>query len=108
MSWVPSVHEIYTGVSRIIRPGGWYRVDFGNPANHSLEWDGEYYRVKEPYSERVIGIQMGRMTFGTILAIYSMDSWRTDFGLSMLRSVLGPNQTLKRHRGVGRIKWLTT
>ena len=28
MSWVPSVHEVYSGVSRIIRPGGQYRVDF--------------------------------------------------------------------------------
>ena len=53
MSWVPSVHEIYRGVSRIIRPGGWYRVDFGNPATHFLEWDGECYRITEPYSERV-------------------------------------------------------
>ena len=53
MSWVPSVHEIYKGVSRIIRPGGWYRVDFGNPANHFWEWDGEFYRVTEPYAERV-------------------------------------------------------
>ena len=53
MSWVPSVHEIYSGVSRIIRPGGWYRVDFGNPATYFLEWDGECYRITEPYSERV-------------------------------------------------------
>ena len=53
MSWVPSVHEIYRGVSRIIRPGGQYRVDFGNPATHFLEWDGECYRITEPYSERV-------------------------------------------------------
>ncbi len=53
MSWVPSVHEIYRGVSRIVRSGGRYRVDFGNPANHFWEWDGEFYRVTEPYSERV-------------------------------------------------------
>ena len=53
MSWVPDVHEIYEGVSRIIRPSGWYRVDFGNPANHFLEWDGEFYRVAEPYTERL-------------------------------------------------------
>ena len=53
MSWVPSVHEIYSGVSRIIRPGGRYRVDFGNPATHFLEWDGECYRITEPYTERV-------------------------------------------------------
>jgi len=53
MSWVPSVHEVYEGVSKIIHPGGHYRVDFGNPATHFLEWDGEFYRVAAPYSERV-------------------------------------------------------
>ena len=63
MSWVPSVHEIYKGVSRIIRPGGQYRVDFGNPANHFLEWDGEYYRVTEPYSERLYRYSDGAFDF---------------------------------------------
>jgi SAM-dependent methyltransferase len=63
MSWVPSVHEIYRGVSRIIRPGGRYRVDFGNPANHSLEWDGECYRVTEPYSVRVHRYSDGAFDF---------------------------------------------
>ena len=63
MSWVPSVHEIYRGVSRIIRPGGQYRVDFGNPANHSLEWDGEFYRVTEPYTERIYRYSDGAFDF---------------------------------------------
>ena len=63
MSWVPSVHEIYRGVSRIIRPGGLYRVDFGNPANHFLEWDGEFYRVVEPYSERFYRYSDGAFDF---------------------------------------------
>ncbi len=63
MSWVPSVHEIYRGVSRIIRPGGRYRVDFGNPANHFWEWDGECYRVTEPYAERVFRYPDGAFDF---------------------------------------------
>ena len=63
MSWVPSVHEIYRGVSRIIRPEGQYRVDFGNPANHFWEWDGEFYRVTEPYSERVFRYSDGAYDF---------------------------------------------
>ena len=63
MSWVPDVHEIYEGVSRIIRPGGWYRVDFGNPANHFLEWDGEFYRVTEPYTERIYRHSDGAFDF---------------------------------------------
>ncbi len=63
MSWVPSVREIYKGVSRIIRPRGWYRVDFGNPASHFLEWDGEYYRITHPYSERVYRYSDGAYDF---------------------------------------------
>ena len=53
MSWVPSVREVYSGVSRIVRPGGRYRVDFGNPANHALAWDGDSYTIVEPYTTRV-------------------------------------------------------
>ncbi len=52
MSWVPSVQEVYRGVSRILRPGGRYRVDFGNPAMHFLQWDGQHYRITAPYTER--------------------------------------------------------
>ena len=63
MSWVPDVHEIYEGVSRIIRPCGCYRVDFGNPANHFLEWDGEFYRVTEPYTERIYRHSDGAFDF---------------------------------------------
>ena len=109
MSWVPSVHEIYRGVSRIIRPGGRYRVDFGNPANHFWEWDGEYYRITEPYSRaRFLGIQKtAHSTFGTIWVIYSTDLWTTVSELSVLRNGLGPSQILRRHREVGRMKWLT-
>ena len=63
MSWVPSVHEVYKGVSRLIRSGGRYRVDFGNPANHFLEWDGEFYRVTKPYAERVFRHPDGAFDF---------------------------------------------
>ena len=63
MSWVPSVHEVYEGVSRIIRPGGHYRVDFGNPATHFLEWDGEFYRLAERYSERIFRYSDGAFDF---------------------------------------------
>jgi len=54
MSWVPDVCEVYAEVARILRPGGRYRVDFENPANHFIEWDGEAYRITQPYSERLL------------------------------------------------------
>ena len=63
MSWVPSVHEIYRGVSRVIRPGGRYRVDFGNPSTYFLEWNGESYRVTEPYTQRIFRYPDGAFGF---------------------------------------------
>jgi SAM-dependent methyltransferase len=59
MSWVPDVREVYAGVARVLRPGGLYRVDFGNPATHFLEWDGEAYRITAPYTERVYRHETG-------------------------------------------------
>ena len=53
MSWVPSIHEVYSGVSGLVKPGGRYRVDFLNAANHFMEWDGEHYQITKPYSERM-------------------------------------------------------
>lgn len=54
MSWIPDVREVYAQVARVLRPGGLYRTAFGNPANHFLEWDGEAYRITQPYSERLL------------------------------------------------------
>lgn len=59
MSWIPDVREVYAQVARVLRPGGLYRTDFGNPANHFLEWDGEAYRVTQPYSERLFHPESG-------------------------------------------------
>jgi len=55
MAWVPDAREIYTGVVRILRPGGVYRVDFANPATEFVDcwdaWDGAGYRLTVPYAE---------------------------------------------------------
>ena len=48
MSWIPDVREVYAQVTRVLRSDGLYRVDFNNPGNHFLEWDGEAYRVTAP------------------------------------------------------------
>lgn len=70
MSWVPDVREVYAGVVRVLRPGGLYRVDFGNPATHFLEWDGEAYRITAPYAARYYRHETGaydyRHTFSDI------------------------------------------
>ena len=48
-SWIPDVHEVYSGVARVLKTGGLYRVDFNNPANHFMEWQREAYIVARPY-----------------------------------------------------------
>ena len=67
MSWIPDVHEIYAQVSRVLRSGGVYRVDFNNPGNHFLEWDGEAYRVTAPYSEKTYRHESGGLRFSPLL-----------------------------------------
>jgi SAM-dependent methyltransferase len=59
MSWIPDVREVYAQVAQLLRAGGLYRADFVNPANHFLEWDGEAYRVTQPYSERLFHPESG-------------------------------------------------
>jgi ubiquinone/menaquinone biosynthesis C-methylase UbiE len=49
--FVPDTREVYTGVARVLRPGGIYRVGHINPATYGMEedaWDGEGYRIMEP------------------------------------------------------------
>ena len=70
MSWIPDVREVYAQVTRVLRSDGLYRVDFNNPGNHFLEWDGEAYRVTAPYSEKTYRHESGaydsRHYFGDI------------------------------------------
>ena len=63
MGWIPDVREVYRGVGRVLSSGGLYRVDFGNPANHFMEWDGEAYRITKPYSERMFPHEDGAYDF---------------------------------------------
>ena len=50
--FVPDVRKVYGEVVRILKPGGTYCVCHCNPATQVIEetsWDGEGYRVREPY-----------------------------------------------------------
>lgn len=51
--YVPDIRQVYTEVSRILRLGGLYRTDMEQPATHFIRWDGEGYRVTNPYCEFV-------------------------------------------------------
>ena len=52
-AWIPDIRQVYQGVVRILKRGGIYRVDFGNPATEFVDWfgwDGEAYRITVPYA----------------------------------------------------------
>ena len=55
LSYVPDLRPVFDEVCRVLRPGGVYRAEFGNPATQFLDmdaWDGEGYRVTVPYAVR--------------------------------------------------------
>jgi len=53
MAYIPDVREVYSEVARVLRKGGLYRADAGNPAVQFVDWDGEGYRITRPYAERI-------------------------------------------------------
>ncbi len=63
MPYIPDVRQVYSGVSRLLRTGGVYRVDFGNPVAQFVEWDGEAYRVTRSYAEKVDPRENGAIEF---------------------------------------------
>jgi SAM-dependent methyltransferase len=55
ISYVPDVRPVYAQVSRVLRAGGTYRVEFTNPATQFVDmedWDGCGYRISVPYTVR--------------------------------------------------------
>ncbi len=54
--FVPDVREVYAEVTRVLKPGGLYRVGHCNPTTYPAcfdgsanGWDGVGYRIAEPY-----------------------------------------------------------
>jgi SAM-dependent methyltransferase len=51
--FVPDLREVYSGVARVLREGGLYRLGVCNPATQVVEetsWDGAGYRILVPYA----------------------------------------------------------
>ena len=50
--YVPDVRKLYAEVNRVLKPGGYYRVEHWNPVHVQLAqhrmWDGKAYRVARP------------------------------------------------------------
>ena len=53
INFVPDARQVLDEVGRIIRPGGFYKLDFGNPfwSMEEHEWDGSGYPIKQPYEQ---------------------------------------------------------
>jgi SAM-dependent methyltransferase len=54
INFVPDVNEVFTGVRRILRQGGLYRLEFGNPLAIPLDerhWNGVGYPLNQPYQD---------------------------------------------------------
>ncbi len=63
LCYIPHLHEVYAGVSRVLRAGGRYRAQYHQPAIFFAGWDGEGYRLTEPYAERVLRREDGGIEF---------------------------------------------
>ena len=61
--YVPDIQQVYSEVARVLRQDGVYRVDFGQPAVHFMEWDRNAYRVTEPYCEKTDRREDGAIEF---------------------------------------------
>jgi SAM-dependent methyltransferase len=52
INFVPSVAPVFSGVRRVLKPGGVYYLQFANPFSHAVDeeaWDGQAYPLKLPY-----------------------------------------------------------
>jgi SAM-dependent methyltransferase len=52
MNFVPSVEPVFDEVARVLRPGGLYRMQCGNPFFADMDerqWNGEGYTISRPY-----------------------------------------------------------
>ena len=63
LCYIPDIRQVYGEVSRVLRPGGRYRAQYHQPAIFFAGWDGEGYRITEPYAERVLRRDDGGIEF---------------------------------------------
>lgn len=56
INFVPQVDPVFDEVSRVLRPGGLYRVEFANPftfGSDERDWNGAGYLIRRPYLDGV-------------------------------------------------------
>jgi SAM-dependent methyltransferase len=63
VGYVPDAREVYSEIARVLKPGGLYRSDWGQPAINRVEWDGSNYVIAEPYCEKIDRREDGGIEF---------------------------------------------
>jgi SAM-dependent methyltransferase len=63
MCYIPDLQAVYAGAARVLRRDGRFRADFGQPAVHFVEWDGEGFRITRPYTQRIDRREDGAIEF---------------------------------------------
>ena len=62
INFIPNPEVVFHEVSRVIRPGGLYRLTFTNPFIHGTwetDWDGSGYPVSREYADgEVVGVDL--------------------------------------------------
>lgn len=61
--YVPDTREVYSEAARVLRPGGVFRMEFGQPAIQCVAWDGGGYRITKPYCEKIDRREDGAIEF---------------------------------------------
>jgi SAM-dependent methyltransferase len=90
INFVPDVQPVFQEVARVLRPGGFYLLELGNPfTQYSVDdeaWDGNGYPLKYPYLD---GAEISQINpnWGT---------WDVDAGEGRTVKVKGPKEF--RHR----------
>jgi SAM-dependent methyltransferase len=54
INFVPDVEPVFAEVARVLRPGGYYHIEWGNPYGQTIDehsWNGEGYLLRHPYQQ---------------------------------------------------------
>jgi len=88
MAYIPDIKDVYSGVARVQRPGGLYRLVISQPATHLVDWDGKAYYIAGPYREKVFHREDGGIEFRHYMD--DIFNGLLDSGLSIKRVCEGP------------------
>ena len=81
LNFVPDAQQVFTGIARVLREGGMYRLSCHNPYMHGVcedNWNGQGYLLHLPYVEGEV--------------YYSDPAWDIDDDDGSSKRVIGPKE----------------